>query len=187
MAKTTALSFQPKAYKGRERKETIVSELNDKVKKAKAFVFTNYQGLNHQQIEGLKKAVKKLNAEYVVTKNTLMLRALENLNLSDEDKKQFEQPTATLFLYDDIVEPLKELAKLVKTLKLPEIKFGIIENRAVTDKDVLKLSTLPPLPVLQAQLLGQMLSPLQGLHRALNWNLQTLVMTLNAIASKKQA
>lgn len=172
--------------KNRQAKEVIVTDLSEKAKRAKAFVFTNYQGLTHIQIEGLKRAAKKANAEYVVTKNRLMLRALEGVNLSDEDKKHFEQPTATLFIYDDIVEPLKSLAQSVKELKLPVIKLGVLENNAISSEQVLKLSKLPTMPVLRAQLLGQMLSPIQGLHRALNWNIQSLVMTLNAIATKKQ-
>lgn len=178
---------QVKVSENRQKKEAIVAELTDKVTKAKAFVFTNYQGLTHQQIEELKKAAKKHNAEYVIAKNTLMLRALSNVELSDEDKKHFEQPTATLFAYDDVVEPLKELAKIVKALQLPAIKFGIVEGSSVNDKEVIKLSTLPPLPVLRAQVLGQMMAPVQGLHRALNWNMQSLVMTLNQIAQKKQS
>ena len=88
-------------------------------------------------------------------------------------------------MYNDIVDPLKELTKTIKELKLPQIKFGILEGKAISDKDVVKLASLPPLPVLRAQLLGQMNAPIQGLHRALNWNLQQLVLTLNAIKEKK--
>ena len=96
------------------------------------------------------------------------------------------KPTATLFIYNDIIEPLKHLTKTIKELKLPEIKFGILEGKVITDKQVVQLASLPPLPVLRAQLLGQMNAPVQGLHRALNWNLQQLVLTLNAIKEKKQ-
>lgn len=185
--KATGKSYQTKPYLGRGRKETLVVGFSEKVQKAKGMVFTNYQGLTHMQIETLKKAAKKAEAEYVVTKNRLMLRALDGVSLSDEEKSQFQQPTATLFIYNDIVEPLKHLAKMVKELQLPVVKFGILEGKSITDKDVAKLATLPALPVLRAQLLGQMQSPIQGLHRALSWNMQSLVMTLSAIAQKKPA
>lgn len=169
----------------RQKKELLIAEMTEKVSRSKAFVFTNYQGLTHQQIEGLKRASKKLDAEYVVIKNTLMLRALEGFKLSDEDKKHFEQPTATLFIYGDVIEPLKALAKVVKQFQLPAVKMGIFENHPISSEQVVKLSNLPPLPVLRGQLLGMMISPIQGLHRALSWNMQSLVMTLNAIAQKK--
>ncbi len=174
-----------KTSKNRQKKEVIVATLEEKVAKAKGLVFTNYQGLKHQQIEELKKALKPVDAEYSNTKNTLLLRALKDKFDTESQKDKFTQPTATLFIYNDIVEPLKQLAKTIKELKLPVIKFGFIEGTVVSDKEVVKISTLPPLDVLRAQTLGQMKAPIAGLHRALNWNLQTLVMTLNAIKEKK--
>lgn len=184
--------------RGRKRKEEIVAMLSEKAAKAKGLVFTNYQGLTHQQMESLKKAVSKAKAEYVVTKNRLLLRALSSLQLTDEEKNKFQQPTATLFLYDDIIEPLKHVAKTIKELTLPHIKFGFLSREAgsgsaregwqiLSEVDILKLSSLPPLPVLRAQLLGQLQSPIAGLHRALNWNMQKFVMTLQAISDKKKA
>lgn len=171
----------------RVKKEAIKAELVEKVEKSHAMVFSNYQGLTHQQLETLKKSLKKVDAEFVAAKNTILLRALEGKIDQEAEKDKFTQPTAALFIYGDIVEPLKILSKTVKDFKLPKVKFGIVEGSMVTDKEVARLATLPPLPVLRAQLLGQMLSPVQGLHRALNWNLQSLVMTLNAIKEKKGA
>jgi large subunit ribosomal protein L10 len=176
---------QVKVSENRQAKEKIVGELTEKVEKAKGMVFANYQGLTHLQLEALKKAMKKANGEFVATKNSLILRALDGKVDTSAEKDKFTQPTATLFMYDDVVEPLKALAKTVKEYKLPVIKFGILEGNVITDKEVMKLSTLPALPVLRAQLLGQMKAPISGLHRALNWNLQQLVLTLNAIKDKK--
>lgn len=176
-----------KISNNRKKKEVIVADLSDKVNKATAIIFTNYQGLTHQQLERIKKSSKKLEAEYVTTKNTLVQRALESkkIKLKDDETEALKNPTATLFIYNDIVAPLKELAAVIKELKLPKIKFGIFEGKLITEKEVNKIATLPPLPVLQAQLLGQMKAPISGLHRALNWNLQKFVLTLNAVKEKK--
>ena len=180
-----------KVSKVRQKKEKIVAKLSEKVDKAKAIVFTDYQGLTHVQLEQLKKAVKKTNADYVVTKNTLLQLALkqtQNTKLKTQNDKdnKLDKPTATLFIYDDIVAPLKELAKIIKSLKLPAIKFGILDGKMLLEKDVLKLSTLPSREVLLAQLVGGLKSPIYGLHRALNWNLQKFIMTLRAISDKKK-
>lgn len=174
-----------KISKNRQKKETIVAEVAEKVEKAKGMVFTNYQGLTHQQLEQFKRALKKVEAEYVATKNTLLMISLKDKIDTEANKDKFTQPTATLFIYNDIVDPLKQLARMFKDFKLPIVKFGIIEGKLVTDTEVARLATLPPLPVLRAQLLGQIQAPISGLHRALNWNLQSLVMTLNAIKEKK--
>jgi large subunit ribosomal protein L10 len=171
--------------KNREKKQVVVEELALRVGKAKGLVFTNYQGLTHKQIETLKKAIKPFEADFSITKNTLLKLALKKENLKTPDDKSLDGPTGTLFLYADIIEPLKRLAKSIKDFSLPTIKFGILDGQALTAEQVLRLSSLPSREVLLAQLVGQMKSPISSLHRALNWNLQKFVLTLNAIASSK--
>ncbi len=175
-----------KVSKNRQKKEMLVAEMSQKVGKAKAMVMTNYQGMTHKQLEELKKALKAQNAELSVTKNTLLKRALAEV-VGDTNLLNMDFPTATLFAYEDPIAPLKDLARTIKSLKLPTIKFGIFEGKVITEADVLKLSTLPSKDVLLAQLVGNLKGPLYGLHRALNWNMQKLVMAMSAIRDKKQA
>ena len=166
----------------RQKKEKIVAELLEKVNRAKGFVFTSYQGLTHKQLETIKKTVKTFDADFVATKNSLMLKAMEGKVKIDQE---FKNATATLFLYGDPVMPLKTLAKSIKELSLPAIKFGILDGDQMTSEQLLKLSTLPTREVLLTQLAVGLKSPISGLHRALNWNLQKFVMTLKAIEKTK--
>jgi len=178
----------------RAKKEKIVAELIEKVNRAKGFVFTGYQGLTHKQLESLRKAVKTLDADFVATKNTLILKAFENCKLSrlsgipqaaGKIGDSLKNATATLFLYGDPVMPLKALAKMIKELNLPTIKFGILDGLQMTSEQLLKLSALPSKQMLLAQLVYGLKSPISGLHRALNWNLQKFVMTLKTIEKTK--
>jgi large subunit ribosomal protein L10 len=84
-----------------------------------------------------------------------------------------------------LVEPLKQLAKTIKELSLPTIKFGILDKKVISGEQVLKLASLPSRDTLIAQLLGNMKSPITGLVFVLNSNIQKLAMTLKAIESKK--
>lgn len=170
----------------RAKKEAIVAQVSEKAKRATAVVFTNYQGMTHRQLEELRKGLRGADAELAVTKNTLLKIALQDSGFAEASKDQaFEKPTATLYTYGDPVAALKELAKSIKTLKLPAIKFGIFEGKVLSEKEVTKLATLPSRDVLLGQLVGGLKSPIYGLHRALNWNLQKFVMTLKAIELKK--
>ncbi|MEK7517946.1 MAG: 50S ribosomal protein L10 [Patescibacteria group bacterium] len=169
----------------RQKKEKIVAELIDKASRAKGMVFTNYQGLTHVQLEKLKKAIKPLNAEMAVTKNTLLKLALKIQNSKFKIQNSFEDPTATLFLYGEPVSPLKEIAKAIKEFNLPKIKFGILEGKILSEDEVIKISALPSREILLAQLVGGLKSPIYSLHRTLNWNIQSFVMTLKAIEGKK--
>lgn len=174
-----------KVSANRQKKIEVVAKLNEKLASAKAIVFTNYQGLTHKQLEGLKKAIKPMQAEYVVAKNSLVLRALAENKIKVDDEKTFEGPTGTLLIYDDIAGPLKALAKVIKELGIPSVKFGVMDGANLTSEQVLKISALPSKETLLVMLVVGLKSPISGLHRALNWNLQKLVMTLSAVASSK--
>lgn len=172
----------------RQKKEQIVAKIAEKVSRAKGIIFANYQGMTHKQLEDLKKELRKSDAELVVTKNTLLKIALSKSNemkASVEDPKAFQGATATLFSFSDVISPIKALAKAIKAINLPEIKFGFLEGRMLTKEDVMKLSTLPTKEILLAQIVGGIKAPIFGLHRALNWNIQKFVLTLNAVKQKK--
>jgi large subunit ribosomal protein L10 len=171
----------------RQKKVVIVDDLTEKLGKSKMIVFTNFQGLTHKQLEGLKRAIKPMQAEFVVAKNSLILRALDANKIKVEDESAFFGPTGTLITYADIVSPLKELAKLIKELGIPNVKLGIMDGNTITGDQVLKISSLPSKETLLTQLVFTLQSPIQGLHRSLNWNLQKLVMTLSEVAKKKPA
>lgn len=174
-----------KVSKNRQKKEVIIAEVTDRVNKSKAMVFTDYTGLTHKQLEGFKKELRKMDAEFAISKNTLLKKALGDKAEGQDDK--FVKPTGTLFLYGDVVAPLKSLAKMIKDMEKPTVKFGWMDGQILSDKDVAKLATLPSREVLIAQMLGMMKAPIQGFHRALAWNLQKFVMTLAAIEKQKQA
>ena len=166
----------------RQKKEAIVVKLSEKVSRAKAMVFTNYQGMTHKQLEELKKGLRKADAELVVAKNTLLKLTLARPTWEEGLAKG---PTAALFTYSDVIAPLKELSKVIKNLKLPTIKFGIFDQKMLTSDDIMKLASLPSREVLLAQVVGGIKAPIFGLHRALNWNIQKFVMTLGAIQKSK--
>lgn len=179
--------FMEKVSTNKQKKQQIISELSEKLSKATAVVLTNYQGLTHQQLESFKKSLRSAEAEFAVTKNTLLKRALEEVNLETGEKSNFDQPTGTLFLYGDPSVALKTLAKMIKELQKPTVKYGLLNKKAISGDQVMQMATLPSREVLLAQLFAGMKSPVSGLHRALSWNLQRFVMTLKAVEAKKQA
>ena len=178
------MNNEPKVSQNRLKKEVIVSEVSEKMQKSVALVFTNYQGVTHQQLEGLKKGLKSADAEFAVVKNTLVKRALE-ANKLPINEEQLNLPTAALFAYTDPISPLKELTKKMKEFGALTIKFGILDGELLNESQVQQLATLPTKEVLLAQLVGTLKSPIYGLHRSLNWNIQKFVMTVQAVANSK--
>lgn len=174
--------MEERKSKQRERKEAIVASLAQKAERAKAFVFTNPSGMTHKQLENLKRGLRAVEAELVITKNTLLRLALKN-----EALKNLSGQTATVFSFGDPLAALKEIAKTIKALNLPTLKLGFFEGRTLTAEELTKLSLLPSSDVLLAKLVGNLQAPLYGLHRSLSWNLQRLMVAIRAVEKSKQA
>ncbi len=168
-----------------------VESLKTKLQKAKSFFLTDYRGLTHKQLETLRKTLKKVEAEYLVTKNRLLKLALENSKIQMSNVKDLAQelnnPTATLLAYGDEIAPIKELFNFIKNAQLPKIKLGIFSGKIASESDFKTLASLPTKDVLLATLAFRLQSPISGLHYALRWNLQRFVLTLEAIKGKKPA
>ncbi|MBI4990570.1 50S ribosomal protein L10 [Candidatus Gottesmanbacteria bacterium] len=169
------------------KKVDTVAALKDKLTKTKAFFITDYRGLTHQQLEQLRKALKKVEAEFVIAKNTLMRIAMKQFD--NETMKQLEvelnNPTATFFAFGDEISAIKELSNFIKNTQLPKIKIGLFSGKLATEADFSKLASIPGRNELLTMLAIRLKSPLFGLHYALNWNLQKFVMVLSNIKSKK--
>jgi large subunit ribosomal protein L10 len=166
------------------KKIQVVEELTQKVAQARAIVMTDYQGLTHKQLEELRRALKKVAAEFTVTKNTLLRRAL-SANHKTIPEAGLNSTTGTLFAFKDEASPVKELAKFFKAINMGKIKAGLLGNTEISEAEVNRLATLPARDQLIGQLVGQLKGPLYGLHNALSWNLRQLVWTLDAVKTKK--
>lgn len=166
-----------------DKKIQTVNELTEKISKSRSIIFADYTGIKHKQLETLRKTLKKSGAEFVVTKNKLLERSLGDT--AKTVTQYLKENTGTLFNYDDEVAGLKEMLKFFKAVALGKTKGGLLGTTALSDTEVTRLSKLPGKQELLGQLAGQLKSPLFGLHRALQWNMNKLVWGLNAVKGKK--
>ncbi len=65
----------------RTDKEQLVVELKDKMKGASALYYTDFTGLNVKRMTELRRRLRRAGVEYVVIKNTLALRAVNESGL----------------------------------------------------------------------------------------------------------
>lgn len=166
-----------------QKKIDSVANLTEKVNRAKVIVLADYRGLKHKQLETLRRDLKKTNGEFMIAKNRLVLRALGDR--ADSMREPLNNETAVLFAYEDEVAPLKELLKFFKAAGMGKTKAGLMGTTVMSDADVTKLATLPSRDALLGKLVRQLNAPIQGLHYALQWNMNKLVWALDAIKTKK--
>ena len=71
----------------RAEKEQLVVELRDKLKSAQSLYYTDFTGLNVKRMTELRRRLKRAGVDYVVIKNTLALRAVNESGLIGEKMK----------------------------------------------------------------------------------------------------
>ncbi|MEO0096104.1 MAG: 50S ribosomal protein L10 [candidate division WOR-3 bacterium] len=150
------------------------------LKNGKAFYFTEFTGLNVQQMEQLRRELKRNNCNYFIVKNTLGLIALKNLGYEIESiKKIFFGPTGIAIAYDDPLIP----TKIFKEIQGLKIKGAFVEGMVFDAKGVAELSKIPSKNVLLQSIVGS-LNMLGSLVNTLNGVMQKLVFTIDRIKEK---
>ena len=168
----------------RPEKERLVAELKAKLDGAKALYYTDFTGLNVKRMTDLRRRLRKANVEYVVIKNTLALRAVNESGLVSTRLKG----QTGLVIAKDAVAAAKVLADFAKENDArPAVKGGLLEGKMLDVDQVKKLATMPSREQMLAELGAGLQSPLAAFAGALSGLLFMFVGALEALRTQKQA
>jgi len=168
----------------RDEKATIVEELNDKFAKAKIAIVSDYQGMPVPVLEGLRRELKKNNAEIRVAKNSLLRRAVEGTDF-ESLVESCKGTTAITMSYEDPVAPAKVVVDFSKGNPQLAIRAACMDGKDLSADDLIALSKLPSRDVLMASLLSVMNGVPTSFVRLLNGVPSKMLYALNAIGDQK--
>jgi large subunit ribosomal protein L10 len=158
-------------------KDKLVAELKSKLKGAKALYYTDFTGLNVKRMTDLRRKLRKVNVEYVVIKNTLALRAVNESGLVGTKLKG----QTGLVIAKDAVAAAKVLADFAKeNEERPAVKGGLLDGKALDTAMVKKLANMPSREQMLAQLAGGLQSPLSAMLGAMSGLLTMMVGAMEA-------
>ena len=167
----------------RTEKEQLVSELKEKIESATALYYTDFTGLNVKRMTELRRRFRKANVEYVVIKNTLALRAVNESGLVGE---RLKGPTG-LVVTKDPVEAAKILTDFAKTNdQRPAVKGGLFDGAAIDAAQVKRLAAMPSREQMLAELGAGLQSPLSAMLGALSGLLTNFAGALEALKTQKE-
>ena len=168
----------------RSDKEQLVTELTQKLTGASALYYTDFSGLNVKRMTDLRRRLRRAGVEYVVIKNTLALRAVNESGLVGE---RLRGPTG-LVIGPDPVAAAKVLTDFARENdQKPGIKGGMLDGRAIGVDQVKQLATLPSREQMLAELAGGLQAPLAAFVGALNGLLYTFVGALDALRQQRES
>ncbi len=156
-------------------KSEIVSQIKDKLSRAKSVVIVDYRGLTVSEVTELRNNMRAAGVEYKVLKNTMMSRACEELGITGVEE-HLSGPSAFCFGYDDPVSAPKIMKEFADKVNKTEIKGGIMDNAAIDNKVVEKLASTPSKEVLLTRLMW-----------SITGSVRSLAIGLNAVKEKMEA
>jgi large subunit ribosomal protein L10 len=169
----------------REKKTLVVKEAISKIRESAGIIVTNYQGLNVAQVNKLRRELEKAGAQYKVLKNTLTVKALDELAINSNFKSLFTGVTGLVFC-TDYIKAIKVLTVFEKENAVFKIKGGYIEQKNISIEEIKEISKLSSKEELVAKFVVLLNSPIQRLVNALNGPQKNIVCVLAAVEKTKK-
>ena len=169
----------------KEKKDEMLASYAELIGKSQAVFITHYGGLKMPELDKVRGQVRGAQAEFHITKNTLVSRALKDAGYSVPEE-WLAGSTAMSFCFDDPAAVAKALGDLSKEFDKLQVIGGVLSGKAITKTDVEALASLPSLDTLRAQLVGAISAPASNLVGVLNAAVGSVMYALQARIDKEQ-
>lgn len=164
----------------REKKTSIINQLEEKLARSSIVVTTTYQGVKAKDMTALRIALDEPDIEYQVIKNNLIQIAAQKAGKEDV-MSIVEGPTAVIFGYDDVVKTVRLINQYIRSTGLAiTIKGALLGERMLNANEVIALANLPSREILISQVVTMLKAPMRGLHNAVSFPLYGLQNVLKA-------
>ena len=170
----------------RPEKANIVSELSEALKRSTFVLVTDYRGMKVSSFSELRSRLTPTHAEVHVVKNSFLKLAMADSGFP-EVADQLAGQTAVVTGETDVAPVAKIFKSFSTEFKLAALKVGFVDRTVLSTAELETLAELPTREILQAQLLGLLLSPATRLVRLLNEPASALARLLKAKAEKEGA
>ncbi len=170
----------------KKEKTALVELLRERLTSAQSIFLTDFTGINVRDISELRRSFRESSVEYLVTKNTLIKRAVADTPL-DQLEPYLVGPTALVLTDDDGVNAAKIITKFAQKHETFSVKAGVMSEKFIDPGQVKSIASLPTREVMLSRLLGLLNSPITGLVYVLNDTITRAVGVLSRIAEAKQS
>ena len=145
----------------KENKKTYIEEMRKNFNSNSSVMIAQYQGLNVNELDKLRKELRDKGIKFKITKNRITKLAIKDTPVKDLEKF-FIGPTAAA-LSSDPITTAKILTKFSKENENLKILGGIMGSDILDVMGVQNVATLPTLDEARAKIVGILRSPAQKL------------------------
>lgn len=167
----------------KERKDELVASYVDLLSNTDGFVIIQFGGMEVTAIDQLRAEVRKADGKYLVAKNTLLTKALQQAGWPVPEN-HLNGPTAVAFGLKNFPGVAKAVLGFVKDKETVGVKGGVMGIEILSASDVEVVSNLPSIEELRAQVAGLIVAPAQGLVDVLYAATGQIVNVIQALEDK---
>ena len=153
------------------KKQEVVNEIKTKASESTTFVIFENHGLTVAETNELRRKLRENDSEFKIYKNTLVTRALNDLNI--DLGVQMEGPKAIAF-GKDAIAPIKVLSDFAKNHEALEMKIGMVDGEVADINMLNQLATIPSREGLLIMLAGGLMGVVRDLSISLDLYSQQL-------------
>ena len=169
----------------REKKTKEIRRIREDLRRSKASFFLDFRGLSVAELTEFRKMLRKERARFHVVKNSLVLLAIKDTELSDLGQF-FSGCAGIVFAEKDFLASAKAIKRFSKDHSHLTVKGGLLDENVLGGDEVRSLGDLPPREILLAQILAEIEFPLRQLLRTFSAPLSSLILLLDSILEKKE-
>ncbi len=164
------------------KKDTLVADLTALLSDAKLTAYARYQGLTVADLQELRKTAREAGVRIKVVKNRLVRVAMNEIGVyKDTDTTGLTGQLIYAISDSDEVAPAKILAEFAKTHPALELAGGFSgEGKAMDQAEITTLAKMPSKNELIAQVVAQLLSPINDVVSATSNGLSGIISGLEA-------
>ena len=169
----------------RSQKATQLTELKEKMQKAKSVMFTQYIGLTVTDISKLRARLREGKAEMKVCKKNLIRLASKEINGPDIQEEYLNGAVACIFSNEDPSAGPGITFKFSKENAKVKLIGGIFDGKLLTTTEALTFASLPSKQMLLTMFVSLCNAPLTQFVSACNGPLTSFARALSEKAKKQ--
>ena len=145
----------------KQAKKNYIEEMKKNFSSNNSVMIAQYQGLNVNELDKLRKELRDKGILFKITKNRITKLVIKDTPKKDLEK-YFTGPTAAA-ISSDPISTAKILTNFSKTNKNLKIVAGYMDGKVLDENEVAIIATLPSLEEARAKIVGILSSPAQKL------------------------
>lgn len=170
----------------RQEKETVITELKQDFANSEGLFLIGYRGMTVAQLQRLRSSLRKNQGQLKVAKVRLVKRAMEGLPGSDELAVHLKEQVALVFVEKESPAIAKVIHDFSKEVGALTVVAGYLDEQVVPAETVTRIASLPPRPVLLAQVCGTIKAPITRCVGVFAGLQRKLVMVVKQIEQQKK-